>query len=327
MKPIFNLQFCIVSLFVLFAAVSTNSHAQEPKIPRIGYLTAAGGSAPYEAFLVGMRELGYSEGRNIAIVYRSADGRRDRLGTMAADLVALKVDVIVADGVGPSLEAKKATGTIPIVMTSSTDPVRTHLVASLARPGGNITGLASLTGELGGKLLELLKETVPRVDRVAVLMPPSPANEVFFKEAEGPAGALRIQLLPVIVQERDGLDNGLKAVGKARVNGIISRLGPGFPPPLHQRLVQFAQESRLPAISSDRDWVSSGGLMFYGPDQNLRARRVATFVDKILKGAKPADLPVEQPTKFELVINLKTAKQIGLTIPPHVMARADRLIK
>lgn len=301
--------------------------AQQPTIiPRIGYLTAAG-SPPYQALLQGLRELGYVDGQNIAIEYRSADGKRDRLPDLANELVRLKVNIIVADGAGPSLAAKKATGTIPIVMTSSSDPVGLGLVASFARPGGNVTGLTSFTGELGGKLLELLKEIAPRLTRVAILRPDGPVNDLFVKETDAPARALGVQLIPVVVRGADDIDGGFKAIIKERANGILSRLGPSFVPAQHKRLVEFAARNRLPAISSDRDWVDSGGLIFYAADQNVRQRRVATYIDKILKGAKPADLPVEAPTKFELLINLKTAKQIGLTIPPNVLVRADKVIR
>jgi putative ABC transport system substrate-binding protein len=304
-----------------------SAQAQQPKkIPRIGYLTAAG-SPSYEAFRQALRELGYAEGQNIAIEYRSAAGKRDRLRDLAAELVRLKVDIIVSDGATPSLEAKKATSTIPIVMTSSSDPIGLGLIVSFARPGGNVTGLTSVTGELGGKLLELLKEIVPRLAGVAIVRPYGPVNDLYIKETETPARALGVKLIPVMVRGPDDLDRAFKAMLKERPNGLLSRLGPNFLPDQHKRVVEFAVKNRLPAISSDRDWVSSGGLVFYAADQNVRQRRVATYVDKILKGANPADLPVEAPTKFELVINLKTAKQIGLTIPPNLLARADKVIK
>ena len=308
-------------------AVCLSAQAQQPnKIPRIGYLTVAGPS-PSQALLQGLQDLGYVVGQNIAIEYRSADGKRDRLPDLAEELVRLKVDIIVADGTGPSLEAKKVTSTIPIVMTSSTDPIGNGLVASLAHPGGNVTGLTSLTGELGGKLLELLKETVPRLSRVAIVSGGGDANVLFVKETEPSARALGVKLINQVVRRPGDFESAFEAITKQRVNGLLSRLGPSFAQAQHKRLVEFAVKNRLPAISPDRDWVDSGGLMFYGADQNVRQRRVATYVDKILKGANPADLPVEAPTKFELVINLKTAKQIGLTIPPNVLARADKVIK
>ena len=317
-----RLAFC-----ALLLGLSVSVQAQQPAIvPRIGYLTAAG-SAPSQALMQALGELGYVDGKNIAIEYRSADGKRDRLLELAADLVRFKVDIIVADGAAPSLEAKKATGTIPIVMLSSTDPVGLGLVASLARPGGNVTGLTSITGELGGKLLELLKESVPRLNRVAIVSPGSPTNDIFLKEMAPEARALGVKFIHEIVRRPEDFDGAFKAINKQRVNGLLSRLGPNFVLTQHKRFVELAVKNRVPAISSDRDWVDSGGLIFYGSDQNARMRRVATYIDKILKGAKPADLPVEAPTKFELVINLKTAKQMGLTIPPGVLGRADRVIR
>jgi ABC-type uncharacterized transport system substrate-binding protein len=213
------------------------------------------------------------------------------------------------------------------VMTSSTDPIGNRLIASLAHPGGNVTGLTSLTGELGGKLLELLKETVPRLSRVAMVSAGGEANALFLKETEPSARALGVKLIHQVTRRPEDFESAFAAITKQRVNGLLSRLGPSFVPAQHKRLVEFAVRNRLPAISPDRDWVDSGGLMFYGADQNVRQRRVATYVDKILKGASPGDLPVEAPTKFEFVINLKTAKQIGLTIPPNVLARADRVIR
>ena len=313
-------------LSAMLFALCLSVQAQESKIPRIGYLTAAG-SPPYQMFLLGLHELGYVEGKNIAIEYRSAEGKRNRLPDLAAELVRLKVNLIVADGAGPSLDTKKATSTIPIVMMSVSDPIGLGLVTSLAQPGGNITGLTSISGELGGKLIELLKEIAPKVSRVAIPMPPGPVNELYVKETEGPARALGVQLIPLVVKEPNELEGALTGVLKKRPNGLLSRLGPNFFPAQHKRLAEFAGKNRMPTISSDRDWLNSGGLVFYGPDQNARARRVAVYVDKILKGARPADLPVEAPIKFELRINLKTAKQIGLTIPPAVLARADNVIK
>src|SRR5215813_14113145 len=285
-----------------------SAQAQPPKIPRIGYLTAADSSRQYQAFLQGLHDLGYVEGRNIAIEYRSADGKRERVPDLAAELVRLKVDIIVTDGSGPSQDAKKATSTIPIVMTSNGDPVGSGLITSLSRPGGNVTGLTSFSAELGGKLLELLKEVVPRLARVAIPMPASTVNDLFIQETEAPARALR-------------------AMTKERVNGLLSRLGPTFNPAQHKRLAEFAVKNRLPAISSDRDWVDNGGLIFYGRSEYEGAQRVATYVDKILKGAKPSDLPVEGPMKFEFIINLKTANQIGVNIPQSMLFRADRVIK
>jgi putative ABC transport system substrate-binding protein len=274
-----------------------------------------------------LRELGYIEGKNIAIEFRSADGKQERLAGLAAELVRLKVDIIVGDGAAPCLEAKKATGTIPIVMMSSTDPIGIGLVASHARPRGNVTGLTSIAAELGGKLLELLKESVPRLNRVAIVSPGGPSNDIFLKEMAPEARALGVKFIHEIVRRPEDFDGAFKAINKQRVNGLLSRLGPNFVLTQYKRFVELAVKNRVPAISSDRDWVDSGGLIFYGSDQNARMGRVATYIDKILKGAKPADLPVEAPTKFELAINLKTAKQMGLTIPPGVLGRADRVIR
>jgi putative ABC transport system substrate-binding protein len=312
-------------LGVLLLALGTAADAQQPKSARIGYLTTAD-SPPYQAFLQRLRELGYAEGKNITIEYRSAGGKRERIADLAAELVRLKVDVIVADGAGPSVEAKKATSTTPIVMTSNSDPVGLGLIANLGHPGGNVTGLASLTGELGGKLLELLKEIVPRLDRVAILRLDGRTNDLFVKEMEDSARALRVELAPVVVRGPGDLDAAFRNLTKEKVNGLISRLGPLLPAE-NKRAAEYAVKNRLPAISTDRDWVDNGGLIVYAADQNARQRRVAVYVDKILKGAKPADLPVEQPTKFELVINMKTAKQIGLTVPQSMLYRADKVIK
>ena len=309
----------------LLLALRFPADAQQPKVARIGYLTVAG-SPPYQAFLQGLHDLAYVEGQNIAILYRSADGKSERLADLAEELVRLKVDIIVADGTSSSLEAKKATSTIPIVMMSSTDPIGNGLVASLAQPRENVTGLTSLTGQLGGKLLELLKEIVPPLSRVAIVSGGGPTNVLFVKETEPSARALALKLIHPVVQQGD-FESAFKAITKQRVNGMLSRLGPSFVAAQHRQLVEFAVKNHLPAISPDRDWVDSGGLVFYGPDQNARARRVAIYVDKILKGATPGALPVEAPTKFELVINLKTAKQNGVTISQSVLYRADKVIR
>jgi len=310
----------------LFVTGSVFAQAPAVKIARIGYLTAAA-SPPYQKIVQGLRELGYVEGQNISIIYRSADGNRERIAALAAELVHLNVDIILADGVQPSIAAKKATTTIPIVMISSSDPIGTGLAASLSQPGGNVTGLTSIAGELGGKLVELLKEAAPRVSRIAIPMPVTAVNELFVKETEQPARALGVQIVPIVINANNDVESSLRSILKERGNGIISRLGPSFLPRQHRRLVEFAATNRIPAISSDRDWIDSGGLVFYGPDQTVRARRVAVYVDKILKGAKPTDLPVETPMKFELVINLNTAKNTGLTIPANMLARADRVIR
>jgi putative ABC transport system substrate-binding protein len=320
-----KISWCLLATVLL--ATASPAEAQEgKKIPWIGYL-AGSGSAPNQAFVQGMRDLGYVEGKNIAFVYRTAEGRRERYSDLVAELVRLKVDVIVTDVTSAALALKKATSTIPIVMTSGTDPVGTGLVASLARPGGNITGLTSVGGEIGGKLLELLKEIVPKLNRLAILTTESAVTDVFLKEAEAPARALKVQLIPVVVQGPDDFEGAFRAMTKEKVNGLVMRLQPSLFSAHYKRVAGLTASSRLPSISINKSWVDAGGLMSYGSDRDFQYRRAATYVDKILKGTKPADLPVEAPTKFELIINLKAAKQIGLTIPPNVLARADRIIR
>ena len=319
-----------LALCAMLFALCSSAEAQEgKKIPWIGYL-AGSGSAPNPAFVQGMRDLGYVEGKNMAFVYRTMEGRRERYSDLTAELVRLKVDVIVTDVTSAALALKKATTTIPIVITSSTDPVATGLVASLARPGGNVTGLTNVGGELGGKLLELLKEITPSLTRVAILAThgsASGADEVFAKQTEVPARALGVQLIRVRVQGPDNIDGAFRTITKERANGLLMRLQPSLFSVHYNRVAEFTIKNRLPSIALVPAWANAGGLMSYGSDLNFQYRRAATYVDKILKGTKPADLPVEAPTKFELVINLKTAKQIGLTIPPNVLARADRVIK
>ena len=312
---------------MLFALCSSTEAQEGKKIAWVGYL-AGSGSSPNQAFVQGMRDLGYVEGKNIAFVYRTAEGRRERYSDLVAELVRLKVDVIVADGTPPSLAAKKATSTIPIVMTSSTDPVGTGLVASLARPGGNVTGLTNVGGEMGGKLLELLKEITPGLNRVAILgTTGATADEIFVKETEAPARAMGVQLIRVGVQSPDDIDGAFRTITKERANGLLMRLQPSLFSAHYKRVAELTAISRLPSIALVPAWANAGGLMSYGSDLNFQYRRAATYVDKILKGTKPADLPVEAPTKFEFVINLKAAKQIGLTIPPNVLARADKVIR
>jgi putative ABC transport system substrate-binding protein len=309
--------------------------AQQPeKVPRIGYLTSnypATESARSEGIRLALRELGYIEGQNIAIEYRYAEGKNDRHPKLAAELVRLKVDlIVVAGGVGTIRVLMNATKTIPIVMVGdATDPVEAGLVESLARPGGNVTGLTNLTADLGGKHLELLKEAVPKLAHIAVLYDPtSRAGLLQVKEVLPVAGrALKLTLRSWEVRDADGFDEVFAALSKQRPDGLYV---PASGPLMHanqKRIVAFALKSRLPSIYSYRESVDAGGLMYYGADLADRYQRVATYVDKILKGAKPADLPLEAPTKFELVINLKTAKQIGLTIPQKVLARADKVIK
>jgi len=275
-----------------------------------------------------MRDLGYVEGKNIAFAYRTTEGRTERHAELAAELVSLKVDIIIADGTPPGLAAKKATSTIPIVLATSTDPVGNGLVASLARPGGNVTGLTNIGGELGGKLIELLKEVVPKLNRVVVLIRGGgPVNDLFVKETELSARKMGIQLIPLTFQGPEDVEEAFRSAVQKRANGFIERIGAGGSITLYKQAAELAIRNRLPAISRSRRWVDSGGLMCYGGDESVQYRRVAAYVDKILKGTKPADLPVEQPTKFEFIINLKAAKQIGLTIPPNVLARADKVIK
>jgi putative ABC transport system substrate-binding protein len=320
----------IAVALVAFAVIAEAQQAK--KVHRIGYLSntdSATESARSEGIRLALRDLGYIEGQNIAIEYRYSEGKRERAPELAAGLVRLKVDIIViAGGNRVILAAKNATKTIPIVMTGGgTDPVEAGYVESLARPGGNLTGLTTLVGELGGKRLELLKEAVPKLARVAVLYDPaSPNNVLELKEVQTAAGALKLTIQPWEVRDADSFDRIFAAIGKQRPDGLYVISSP-LMNANRERIANFAIKSRLPSVFSDKATVDAGGLMFYGADLSHIYRRVATYVDKILKGAKPADLPVEQPTKFELVINLKTAKQIGLTIPQKVLGRADKVIK
>jgi putative ABC transport system substrate-binding protein len=321
-------------LCALLFAFSCSASAQQPKkVSRIGYLSntdPASESTRSEAIRLALRERGYIEGQNIATEYRYIEGKLDRAPELAAELVRLKVDIIVvAGGMGPIRAAMNATKTIPIVMVGGgADPVEAGLVKSLARPGGNVTGLTNLSGELGGKRLELLKETVPKLACVAVLYDLANASNVLEVKELLPvaARALKLTLQPWEVRGTDDFDRVFAAMGKQRPDGLYV-LGGGLMRANHKRIAAFALKSRLPSVAGVRGAVDAGGLMYYGADITDSYRRVAYFVDRILKGAKPGDLPVEQPTKFELVINLKTAKQIGLTIPPEVLARASRLIK
>src|SRR5215831_5232228 len=307
---------------------------QTKKISRIGYLSAGIGSlssyAPREPFRQGLREIGYVEGQNIAFDYRYTGGKSDRLPEFAAELVRLKVDIIlVAVGPIPIQAAKNATKTIPIVMVGSpSDPVEAGLVESLARPGGNVTGLTNLSRELGGKRLELLKEAVPKLARVAVFYDPAVRHNLLEVKEVLPvaARALGLTVQSWEVRDANGFDRVFAALSKQRPDGLYVPAGG----PLladGKRIASFALKSRLPSTYNNREAVDAGGLMSYGADIADTYRRVAYYVDKILKGAKPADLPVEQPTKFELVINLNTAKQIGLTIPQSLLYRADKVIK
>jgi putative tryptophan/tyrosine transport system substrate-binding protein len=322
------------ALCALLPALCASADAQQPKkVHRIGYLSntdPVGESARSEAIRLALRELGYIEGQNIAIEYRYVEGKRDWAPELAAELVRLKVDLIVVAGGTTTQAAKNATKTIPIVMSGAgIDPVEAGLVESLARPGGNVTGITNLTRELGGKRLELLKEAVPKIARVAVLYNPATvgvAREV--KEVLPTAArALGLTIQPWEVRDADDFEKVFAALNKQRPDGLyVHGRGPLITANV-KRIVSFALKSRLPSTYAFREAVDAGGLMYYGADIADSYRRVAYFVDRILKGAKPADLPVEQPTKFELVINLKTAKQIGVTIPPDLLARANRLIK
>ena len=318
--------FC-VSLCAMLFALCFSAEAQEgKKIFWIGYL-AGSGSAPNQAFVQGMRDLGYIEGKNIGIVYRTTEGRSERYADLAAELVRLKVDVIVATGTGSALALKKTTNSIPIVVASSTDPVGTGLVASVARPGGNVTGLTTLSEELGGKQVELLKEVVAGLNRVAILRPRGSANDMFVKATEPTARALGVKIIPLVFRGPEDFEDAFRFATKERANGLIERSGPTVSAADRKRVVELTVKNRLPTISSFTGWADNGGLITYGADRNAIYRRAAVYVDKILKGAKPADLPVEAPTKFELVINLQAAKQIGLMIPQTVLARADKVIK
>ncbi len=303
---------------------------QLAKVPRIGYLTVASLSsnvARIEAFRQGLRELGYVEGKNIVIEWRSAEGKFERQSELAAELVRLKVDVIISSGPTMTRAAKEATATIPIVMAQDSDPVENGFVASLARPGGNITGLSVLSPELSGKQLELLKEIVSKLSRVAVIGNSNePANPKTLKEIELVAGSFGVQLQPLDVRGSKDIETAFRAATKAHADALIV-LASAIVTDHRTKIANLALKSRLPAIYRSSIWVDDGGLMSYGTSLNDLSRRAATYVDKILKGARPADLPVEQPTKFEFIINLKAARQIGLTIPPNVLVRADKVIK
>ena len=317
---------------VILAFVHPAGEQQAKKIPQIGvlYPGLSGVSASQlDGFRQGLRELGYAEGKNIAIEYRFAEGKLGRLPDLAADLVRLKVDVIVAAGGTPAiLAAKNATSTIPIVFPTVGDPVGLGIVASLTRPGGNITGLTNMTPEFSGKRLELLKEVVPRATRVAVLGQGANAfTAQDFKEMQAPASAMGLQLHHIEVQSPNDFESAFsKITATVRATSLFLQAVALFIDN-RKRIADLATRSRLPATSDSRELAEAGLLMSYGSDRFDLGRRASTYVDKILKGAKPADLPVQQPTKFELVINLKTAEQIGLTIPPNVLARADKIIK
>jgi putative ABC transport system substrate-binding protein len=326
MKQLFS-----IPLIVAVVVVAAMAQAQQPtKIPRIGFLATPSHSSfsdRYDAFLHGLRELGYAQGKDITIERRTADGKVERLPDLATELVRLKVDIIVTGGPGATRAAKDATNTIPIVMAQDFDPVETGIVVSLARPGGNITGLSTLSPEISGKQLELLKEIVPRLSRVAVLGNSTiPGNLQSLREMElvAPVFGVKLQYLEVLGPK--DIETALRAASKGRAEAILA-LGNSVLLSQRTQVVELVGKNRLPAIYSQKEFLETGGLITYGPNFADLWRHAATYVDKILKGAKPADLPVAQPTKFEFIINLKAAKQIGLTIPPNVLARADRVIR
>ena len=322
-----------IALLATLLPWSHLAEAQQPeKTARIGLLGGMSASTfaeRMEVFRRQLRELGYVEGKNIVFEERWAEGKLDRLGDLAAELVGRKVDVLVTfGGAGPATAAKKATSTIPIVMAAGgSDPVKAGLVASLARPGGNITGLANIFTELCGKQMELLKETIPKLSRVAIIWnPDSPAGAPQQKDTESDARALGLRFQSLEVRKAEDFENVFQAAKKERAGAVLVTANPLIFTHFG-RIAELAAKNRLPTIHSQREFVEAGGLMMYGPNEADIYHRAAIYVDKILKGAKPGDLPVEQPTKFEFIINLKTAKQIGVTIPPNVLVRADRVIK
>jgi putative tryptophan/tyrosine transport system substrate-binding protein len=321
---------CLLTTALL--PVAPLAEAQRPeKVLRIGFLSGSPPSsikANTEAFRQGLRDLEYVEGKNIVIEWRSAEGKRDLLAALAADLVRLKVDLIVTAGPLVTRAAKEATSTIPIVMAQDPDPVGNGFVASLARPGGYITGLSRLAPELSGKQLELLKEIVPKLSRVAVIGTSTrPGNAQTLKEVELAAGAFGVQLQYLDILSPKDIETAFQAAVRERADGALWFVTGSIGNPHRKKIADLAVSSRLPVIYFLRDHVEAGGLMSYGVNEVDLYRRAAVYLDKILKGTKPADLPVEQPTKFELVINLKTGKQIGLTIPQNVLMRADRVIR
>jgi putative tryptophan/tyrosine transport system substrate-binding protein len=316
-----------LGLLVVSLAVAAKPSAQIPRIGLLSVFSPALGESKAESFRQGLRELGYFEGKNILLESRWAEGHRERLAELAADLVRMEVAVIVTESTVSALAAKQATDTIPIVMTTSGDPVAAGLVASLARPGGLVTGLTMFTPELSGTRLRLLTEVAPQTLLVAVLWnAANPGHAVPLEETKAAAQSLGLQLQSVEVRTPSDLDRAFEAMASTRPSALMT-LADGMLVDNRARIVAFAAQSRLPAIFPDRDFAEVGGLMTYGPSLAANFRRAAAFVDKILKGAKPADLPVERPMKFELVINLKTAKTLGLTIPPTLLFQADEVIQ
>jgi putative tryptophan/tyrosine transport system substrate-binding protein len=323
-------KFIPLALCAMFLALCKPTVGQQTKkIARIGFLTAISASsisARMEAFRRGLHDLGYVEGKNIVIDYRYSDGTTDSLSASAAELVRAKVDVIVTAGASATDRAKQATSTIPIVMAQDSDPVATGAVASLARPGGNISGLSTFAPAIAGKRLELLKEVVPKLSHVAVFGSTNPVNALALKEIESVAKALALKVQTLDILGPKDIETAFRAAGKEHAGAVLVLVSAVS---LSQRpqILKLAVKSRLPVIYPQNEYVEDGGLMSYAPNYADLFRRAATYVDKILKGAKPADLPVEQPTKFEFIVNLKAAKLIGLTIPPNVLARVDRVIK
>jgi putative tryptophan/tyrosine transport system substrate-binding protein len=322
---------CIVTLILsLLTAPLTSTAQQAAKVPRLGLLIPGSSSAfapRIEAFRHGLRDLGYVEGRNITIEYRFAEGQYDRLPELVAELIRLHVDIMVTDGEEAILAAQHATTTIPIVMAVSSDPVGIGFVASLARPGGNITGLSFMLTEVSGKRLELLQEAIPKLSHVAVLWNPTNPNSILgFKETQTAAHALGLPLQPLEVRGPDEFDQAFAAMTREHADALVVLSNPLFFG--HRRqLAELAVKHRLPAIFLFREYVEAGGLMAYGANLNAMYRRAAYYVDRILKGTKPADLPVEQPMKFELVINLKTAKALEIAVPPSLLLLADEVIQ
>jgi putative tryptophan/tyrosine transport system substrate-binding protein len=313
---------------VLFALYVPAEAQQADKIPRIGYLSdLSAASSPAPAFMQGLHDLGYIEGKNIDVVFRTPEGKSERYSKLVGELIRLKVDVIVATATAPALATQQATKTIPIVMANADDPVRNGLVGSLPRPGGNITGLASIASELGGKRIAVLKEVVPKAFRMAVLYQgKNPVMRTWFEELRYEAKRLGVALRPLGAQRVGDFETLFESASRERYEGLLV-LRDAFTHTHRKAIADLATKHRLPAVYPDQEYLEAGGFMVYGPSLSDLYRRTATYVDEILKGTKPADLPVERPSKFELLINLKTAKRIGLTIPPNVLAKADRIIR
>ena len=322
----------ILSIFLIIACLGAGpvARAQQPaKIPRIAFLlaTSPGTDPRVEAFRQGLLALGYVEGKNLTIEWRYAEGKEDRVPKLAAELVQLNVEIIVTDGTNVTRAARNATKTIPIVMASDADPVGNGFVASLARPGGNVTGLANLIADLSGKRLELLKEALPGISRVGILWnPENPSSVSGFKDTQEAARALAMQLQSLEVRSADDFAGAFKTATKGRARALTV-VSDSLMFNNRHRLLELAIKNKLPTMHTQSLWVEAGALMSYGTNFPDLWRRAATYVDKILKGTKPTDIPVEQPMKFEFVVNLKTAKQIGLTIPPNLLVRADKVIR